>query len=83
MSNLSVNYMGLMLKSPIIAASSGLTSQLDKVAAFEKAGVGAIVVKSLFEEQIVSEGEFLNKQSQAYPVTADYLYHYFREKSLG
>ncbi|MHC1690927.1 MAG: dihydroorotate dehydrogenase-like protein [Bacteroidales bacterium] len=82
MSNLSVNYMGLTLKSPIIAASSGLTSQLDKVAAFEKAGVGAIVVKSLFEEQIVSEAEFLNNQSQAYPESADYLHHYLRDNSL-
>ncbi len=82
MSNLSVNYMGLMLKSPIIAASSGLTTQLDKVAAFEKAGVGAIVVKSLFEEQIVSEAEFLNTQSHDYPESADYLHYYLRNNSL-
>ncbi len=82
MSNLSVNYMGLSLKSPIIAASSGLTTQLDKVAAFEKAGVGAIVVKSLFEEQIVSEAEFLNTQSHDYPESADYLHYYLRNNSL-
>lgn len=82
MSNLSVNYMGLTLKSPIIAASSGLTTQLDKIAAFEKAGVGAIVVKSLFEEQIVSESEFLINQSQDYPESADYLHHYLRSNSL-
>ncbi|EKD31199.1 MAG: hypothetical protein ACD_77C00371G0018 [uncultured bacterium] len=82
MSNLSVNYMGLTLKSPIIAASSGLTTQMDKVIAFEKAGVGAIVVKSLFEEQIVSESEFLINQSQDYPESADYLHHYLRSNSI-
>lgn len=82
MSNLSVNYMGLFLKSPIIAASSGLTAQLDKVVAFEEAGVGAIVVKSLFEEQIVNEAEFLSTQSQNYPESADYLHHYLRQHSI-
>jgi hydrogenase maturation factor HypE len=39
MENISVNYMGMSLKSPVIAASSGLTTQLDKIESFEKAGV--------------------------------------------
>lgn len=82
MSNLSVNYLGLALKSPILAASSGLTAQLDRVAEFERAGVGAIVVKSLFEEQIVNEAEFLNSQSHDYPESADYLHHYLRQNSI-
>jgi len=83
MSNLSVNYMGLQLRSPLLAASSGLTSQIDKVIAYDKAGIGAIVVKSLFEEQIVSEAEFLNNQSQDYPESADYLHHYIRHNSIA
>jgi len=82
MSDISVNYMGLKLSSPIMAASSGLTAQLDRVAEFEKAGVGAIVVKSLFEEQIVNEAEFLNSQSHDYPESADYLHHYMRQNSI-
>ncbi len=82
MSNISVNYMGLNLTSPILAASSGLTAQLDRVAEFERAGVGAIVVKSLFEEQIVNEAEFLNSQSHDYPESADYLHHYLRQNSI-
>ncbi len=82
MSNLSVNYMGLSLSSPILAASSGLTAQLERVAEFEKAGVGGIVVKSLFEEQIVNEAEFLNTQSHDYPESADYLHHYIRQNSI-
>jgi dihydroorotate dehydrogenase (fumarate) len=75
--------MGLQLRSPILAASSGLTSQLDKVEAFDKAGVGAIVVKSLFEEQIVNEAEFLADQSHDYPESADYLHHYIRHNSIA
>jgi dihydroorotate dehydrogenase (fumarate) len=82
MTNISVNYMGLTLNSPVIAASSGLTTQLDKIESFEKAGVGAIVVKSLFEEQIVDEADFLNSRSSDYPESADYLHHYMRQYSI-
>ena len=52
MANLSTSYMGLKLKNPIIAASSSLTSSLDGVKKCEDAGAGAVVLKSLFEEQI-------------------------------
>ncbi|NCB20281.1 MAG: diguanylate cyclase, partial [Bacteroidia bacterium] len=82
MTNISVNYMGLTLNSPVIAASSGLTTQLDKIESFERAGVGAIVVKSLFEEQIVDEAAFLNSRSSDYPESADYLHHYMRQYSI-
>lgn len=82
MTNISVNYMGLTLNSPVIAASSGLTTQLDKIESFERAGVGAIVVKSLFEEQIVDEADFLNSRSNDYPESADYLHHYMRQYSI-
>jgi len=74
--------MGLSLQSPVIAASSGLTTQIDKIESFERAGVGAIVVKSLFEEQIVNEADFLNSQSNDYPESADYLHHYLRQHSI-
>jgi len=82
MSNISVNYLGLSLSSPVIAASSGLTTQIDKILSFEQAGVGAIVVKSLFEEQIVDEANFLTTQSNDYPESADYLHHYLRQYSI-
>lgn len=82
MSNLSVNYMGLPLRSPVIVASSGLTTQMDRVKEFEEAGAGAIVVKSLFEEQIVNEAEFLSTQSHEYPESSDYLHYYIRQYSV-
>ena len=50
--NISTKFLGLELKSPIISGSCGLTSKLDNLIQMEKAGVGAVVLKSLFEEQI-------------------------------
>lgn len=55
MMNLSTKYLGLTLKSPIIAGSCGMTNSVEHLVQLEKAGAGAIVLKSLFEEQIMSE----------------------------
>ncbi|MFO7843727.1 MAG: diguanylate cyclase, partial [Bacteroidales bacterium] len=55
MADLSTKYMGFHLRNPIIAASSGLTDTADKVKNLEKNGAGAVVLKSLFEEQIMME----------------------------
>ena len=46
-------YLGLELKSPIIVGSCGLTADVDKMVEMEKAGAGAVVIKSVFEEQII------------------------------
>lgn len=50
--NLSTNYLGLTLNNPLVVSSSKLTGTLDNVKACAKAGAGAVVLKSLFEEQI-------------------------------
>ena len=55
MTRLSTHYMGLKLSNPIIAASSGLSKDINGIMRLSDAGVGAIVLKSLFEEQIQSE----------------------------
>jgi dihydroorotate dehydrogenase (fumarate) len=55
MANLNIAYLGLDLKSPIIAGSCGLTNSIENLKAIEKAGVGAIVLKSIFEEEIYLE----------------------------
>jgi len=55
MVNLSTDYLGLKLKNPIIAASSGLVNSLSGVKKCEKKGASAVVLKSLFEEQILKE----------------------------
>ena len=55
MANLTTSYMGIPLKNPIIAGASRLTGHMDSLKRIETAGVGAVVIKSLFEEQIEME----------------------------
>lgn len=52
---LQTKYLGLEMQSPLIVGSSSLTKSLDSIIEFEKLGVGAVVLKSLFEEQIQHE----------------------------
>ncbi len=52
MEKLSVKYLGLDLKSPLIVSSSRLTSTIGHLKEAEDNGAGAVVLKSLFEEQI-------------------------------
>ncbi len=55
MTNLTSEYLGLRLKSPIIVGASSLSKRIESIRAIEEAGAGALVVKSLFEEQIQLE----------------------------
>ncbi len=83
MVNLQVEYLGLNLKNPVVVASSGLTAKVENLIAYENAGAGAVVLKSLFEEQIDNEANFLNEQSALYPENMDYLYNYMQQYSVG
>lgn len=53
--NTKVKYLGLELNSPIVAASCGLTSNIDNLCKLEQAGAGAVVLKSVFEEEIIHD----------------------------
>jgi dihydroorotate dehydrogenase (fumarate) len=53
--NLATSYLGLKLKNPIIVGSSTFTGTVDGIVKCAKAGAGAVVLKSLFEEQILSD----------------------------
>lgn len=55
MINIETDYMGLKLKNPLIVSSSKLTSTVDNIKECEAAGAAAVVMKSLFEEQIISD----------------------------
>lgn len=55
MADLSTSYLGLKLKNPLIMSSSGLTSSIENLKKAEKAGASAVVLKSLFEEDMTSE----------------------------
>jgi len=54
MSDLSMSYLGLQLSNPLIASSSPLTQKTDTVKRLEEAGIAAVVLPSLFEEQVSS-----------------------------
>jgi dihydroorotate dehydrogenase (fumarate) len=81
MSNLSTRYLGLDLRSPVIVSSSGLTDSLDKLKAAEDNLAGAVVLKSLFEEQINHEAGRLQLSSD-YPEASDYISAYTKAHSL-
>ena len=53
--DLSTTYLGLPLRGPIVASASPLTGTLDSLRALEEAGIAAVVLPSLFEEQIEHE----------------------------
>jgi dihydroorotate dehydrogenase (fumarate) len=55
MSDLSTTYLGLNLKNPLVVAASPLSKKLDRARKAEEAGASAIVMYSLFEEQIIHE----------------------------
>jgi dihydroorotate dehydrogenase (fumarate) len=84
MIDLSVKYGSLSLKSPIVVGSSGLTENINSLLEFEDAGAGAVVLKSLFEEEIIREMsadlKSMNSSSFLYPETLEF-YDYFDYKN--
>ena len=83
MKDLSTKYLGLTLKNPIIVGSCGLTNSVDKIREFADNGAAAVVLKSLFEEQI--EGELnanMDSYNTDYPDAYDYIRGYTRGSAL-
>jgi len=81
MIDLTTIYAGLTLKTPLIVSSSGLTSSVGRIKKMSAAGAGAVVLKSLFEEQILHEIGSMVAGSD-YPEAADYLRTYARDNSV-
>ena len=81
--DLSTTYMGLRLKNPIIIGASPLTSTMESIEALERSGAAAVVLHSIFEEQINHEmheiDHFLFKGSEDYAEALGY----FPEVKLG
>ncbi len=73
MPNLETKYMGLTLKNPIIAASSGLTKSAEKIQECENAGAGAVVIKSLFEEVLAQEDWGVGDAETMHPEAYEYI----------
>lgn len=80
--DLSTVYMSLKLRNPIIVGSSGLTGSVEKVKKCTEAGAGAVVLKSVFEEQIEADlGQMT--ENRWYPEAADYINNYGMENAVG
>jgi dihydroorotate dehydrogenase (fumarate) len=80
--DLSTVYMSLKLHNPLIVGSSGLTGSVDRVVECARAGAGAVVLKSIFEEQIETELGHLTEDSW-YPEAADYISNYGLQNAIG
>lgn len=63
---LNTSYLGLKLKSPVIVSSSPITSSIDSIVKAAQSGAGAIVLKSMFEEQLLVDSGRLLEQDQMY-----------------
>jgi dihydroorotate dehydrogenase (fumarate) len=65
MLDLGTRYMGLALTNPLIAGSSALTATVEGVKQAERGGAGAVVLKSIFEEEIAAEYEGVLAEAKA------------------
>ncbi len=77
--DLSCMYMGMKLKSPLIVGSCGLTNSVEKIQKMEEYGAGAVVLKSIFEEQIIAEtGQSFKalENNYVHPDALDYIKNY-------
>jgi dihydroorotate dehydrogenase (fumarate) len=77
MTDLTTSYLGLELKNPLVASASPLSRKIDRAKKLEEAGISAIVMYSLFEEQIIHESleldHYLNRGSESYAEALSYL----------
>jgi dihydroorotate dehydrogenase (fumarate) len=86
MINLETSYMGLKLKNPLIVGSSGLTRSVENIIEIARQGAGAVVLKSLFEEQILNEANTTLNQNllgNLYPEAEDYVVNYTRGNDVA
>jgi dihydroorotate dehydrogenase (fumarate) len=77
MIDLSTTYMGLELKNPIVASASPLCDSVDNIRLLEDHGIAAVVLPSLFEEQLILDSESveadLSRGSDAFPESSSFL----------
>ena len=77
MIDLSTTYLGLKLKNPLVASASPLSKKLDSAKKLEEAGISAIVMYSLFEEQIIHESleldHYLTRGTDSFAEAMSYL----------
>ncbi len=85
MINLQTRFFGIELRNPLVVASSSLTSDIEKIRAFSDNGAGAIVLKSVFEEEIINEYNQVaqNKVESHFDEFMDYFDYKIRDQVLA
>lgn len=73
MADLTTSYMGLKLRNPVVVSSSGLTKSAEGILRCYEAGAGAVVLKSIFEEQFRELAGVSEQEHGIYPEAMDYL----------
>ncbi|RLD38571.1 MAG: diguanylate cyclase [Bacteroidetes bacterium] len=88
--DLSTNYLGLNLKNPIVVGSCSLTYSLSEIKKLEKYGAAAVVLKSIFEEEILKDTESQLHEAEKnsfiynrYSETLDYIDMHIKEERLN
>lgn len=84
--DLSSLYMGIKIASPLIVSSSGLTGSVDQIKECADNGAGAVVLKSLFEEQLVTNKSTMINQDDMffwYPEAIQYVNTLSKEEGLA
>ncbi|HPY82129.1 MAG: dihydroorotate dehydrogenase-like protein [Bacteroidales bacterium] len=85
----SVTYAGLTLKNPLIVGSCGLTNSIESLKKLESNGAAAVVLKSIFEEQILRQADYEVAEAQKneflysqYSDSLDYIDQYIKEDTI-
>lgn len=91
MPDLKTKYLGLDLKNPLVASASPLSKKLDNIKKMEDAGISAVVLYSLFEEEIIHDSlqldYFLERGTESFPEALTYFpdldtYNFGKDKYL-
>lgn len=76
MVDLTTTYLGMKLKNPLVASPSPLSEKVENIKKLEQAGIAAVIMYSLFEEQIIHESleldHFLNRGTETYAESLTY-----------
>jgi dihydroorotate dehydrogenase (fumarate) len=83
MADLTTEYLGLKLPSPLVLASSALSNRIENLEAAEGHGAGAVVLRSLFEEQIEAANTELEESSQRFSESNPEARTYFPPQRVG
>lgn len=84
MANMKTNYAGLTLENPVVIGSCGFTGNIESIKKIIQYKPGAIVLKSLFEEQILAESNVgIHQNEYDYPESLDYIKQYTRMNNLS